>query len=358
MRHRFSILFFVALPFLARTQQFSGQWEGEFIDKSSARGSFAGDKCKYVLELDVKGDKAIGSSYTYFTEGGKRYYTICKVEGTIDNKKKYIEVKEVERTKTNIPQHIRNCFQIHQLTYFKQGTNETMEGKWIPAPNQNNCGFGNTQLTRRTLVNAYPNAYAKLKKDPNPGTPERSNPVTKNNTNPTVNHTASIPKPTKPKTTPSVELEKRNDEIVKQSEKITPIDTADIAVKPEMISIEKLEKRKNTVLKSIEVESDVVNVDLYDNGEIDGDSISLFYNNKLLLADRRLTDKAISIKLPMADDDSVNELVMYAENLGLIPPNTALMVVRDGPNRYEVRISSDLEKNGVIRFVHKKRKAP
>jgi hypothetical protein len=357
MVHRFSMFLLIVLPALTYAQQFSGQWKGEFIDKSSSRGNFSGDKCEYVLELDIKGDKAIGSSYTYFTEGGKRYYTICRVEGNIDNKKKYIEIKEIERTKTNIPQHIKNCFQIHQLTYFKQGNTETLEGKWVPAPNQNNCGFGSTQLTRRTLVNTYPNAYAKLKKEPSTGSPERNNPIVKNNTNPTSNPTVSISKPTKPKATPSVEIEKRKDEEVKQPEKNYSIDTAEIATKPE-VSIEKLERRKNTVLKSIEVESDVVNVDLYDNGEIDGDSISLFYNNKLLLADRRLTDKAINITLPMADDDSVNELVMYAENLGLIPPNTALMVVRDGPNRYEVRISSDLEKNGVIRFVHKKRKAP
>ena len=44
---------------------------------------------------------------------------------------------------------------------------------------------------------------------------------------------------------------------------------------------------------------------------------------------------------------------MYADNLGSIPPNTALMVVTDGGNRYEVRISSDLQKSGLIRFVHK-----
>jgi hypothetical protein len=47
---------------------------------------------------------------------------------------------------------------------------------------------------------------------------------------------------------------------------------------------------------------------------------------------------------------------MYAENLGLIAPNTALMVVTDGPNRYEIRITSDLEKSGTIRIVRKSRK--
>jgi hypothetical protein len=50
---------------------------------------------------------------------------------------------------------------------------------------------------------------------------------------------------------------------------------------------------------------------------------------------------------------SDNELTMFAENLGSIPPNTALMIVNDGDKRYEVRITSDTQKNGTIAFVHK-----
>jgi hypothetical protein len=352
MLNRKFLLFTLVFPITLFAQQFSGQWKGEFIDKSSSTGNFSGDKCEYVLELDVKGDKAIGSSYTYFTEGGKRYYTICKVEGTIDTKKKFIEIREIERTKTNIPQYIKNCFQIHQLTYFKKGNDEILEGKWAPAPNQNNCGYGNTALARRTLVNAYPNAYAKIKKEPTVTHQEHS--IVQNQTKP------KITKPTKPKTSPEITTSTTTvtNEIIKPeisvSEKIDSISAPIVSAEV----IDKLEKRKNTVLKSIEIESDDVKIDLYDNGEIDGDSISLFYNNRLLLSNKRLSDKSISISLPMERDDSVNELVMYAENLGNIPPNTALMIVRDGPNRYEVRISSDLEKNGVIRFVHKKRKDP
>jgi tryptophan synthase alpha chain len=53
------------------------------------------------------------------------------------------------------------------------------------------------------------------------------------------------------------------------------------------------------------------------------------------------------LSLDIDNQSDVNELVMYAENLGSIPPNTALMIVTDGPNRYEVRITSDLEKSGV-----------
>ena len=107
------------------------------------------------------------------------------------------------------------------------------------------------------------------------------------------------------------------------------------------------------MLKKIEVNSKTIKVDLYDNGEIDGDSISLFFNGKLLLSNKRLTDKAISLTLNLDDNLETNDLVMYAENLGTIPPNSALMVVTDGPNRYEIRIISDLKRSGEIQFVRK-----
>ena len=109
------------------------------------------------------------------------------------------------------------------------------------------------------------------------------------------------------------------------------------------------------MLKTIEIDNASFTVDLYDNGEIDGDSISLFFNGRLLLSHKRLSDKAIRLKLDVDNSRDVNELIMYAENLGTIPPNTALMVVNDGDNRYEVRISSDLKKSGVIRSVHKQK---
>jgi hypothetical protein len=91
---------------------------------------------------------------------------------------------------------------------------------------------------------------------------------------------------------------------------------------------------------------------MYDNGEIDGDSVSVFYNGSLLVSHQRLSEKPIVLKLAINKSIDVNELTMYAENLGTIPPNTALMVVTDGDKRYEVRISSDTEKNGTLAFNH------
>jgi hypothetical protein len=46
---------------------------------------------------------------------------------------------------------------------------------------------------------------------------------------------------------------------------------------------------------------------------------------------------------------------MFANNLGAIPPNTALMLIYDGKKRYEVRLSSSLEKNAAVNIKRKKK---
>ncbi len=113
-------------------------------------------------------------------------------------------------------------------------------------------------------------------------------------------------------------------------------------------------ERENVVANEIEVESDTIQVALYDNGEIDGDIISLFYNKTLILFNQKLTHKSIRMNLPLDSTLTTNEISMFAENLGLIPPNTALMVINDGKKRHELRLTSSLEKNATIRIRRKK----
>lgn len=113
-------------------------------------------------------------------------------------------------------------------------------------------------------------------------------------------------------------------------------------------------ERENVIANEIEVESDSLQAQLYDNGEIDGDMISVFYNKQLILYNQKLTHKSIKISFQLDTAKAVNEISMFAENLGLIPPNTALMIITDGKNRYEVRLSSSLEKNATLRIRRKK----
>jgi len=112
-----------------------------------------------------------------------------------------------------------------------------------------------------------------------------------------------------------------------------------------------LEKRNNELVKEITVDNDSLSVTLYDNGEIDGDSITLIYNDKILTTHQRLTDKPLTFYIKIAKGANArNELIMYAENLGSIPPNTALMVIYDGKKRYELNIKSTEKTNGAVSF--------
>lgn len=114
-------------------------------------------------------------------------------------------------------------------------------------------------------------------------------------------------------------------------------------------------KRKNIFNKEFVVESDSVRISFYDNGDIDGDSISVFVNNQVVVTHQELASKAFNIYLKLDSSREVNEIGMFAENLGKIPPNTALMVVTDGKNRYEVFLTSSLTENATIQLRRKKK---
>ncbi len=357
-------------------QNFTGQWKGSFVD-NSAIISWGSNKCDYVIDLDVKGNNISGFSYTYFNEDGKKYYTICKLKGLLDKKKKYIEVTETERTKTNVPREVINSFQLHKLRWRREAGKEILEGNWEPAPGQSkkNIGFGTTILTKRQLTEVAPLAKKQtpdISPFSKPNKKEDALITTKTNTPklkkalPTSIAKNKITKSTitaKPvvKTTPK-SITKLP---VKTPSKVTIAPTKidslpkkmvlkNIEVVTEKIPINSFEKRNNTILQTVEVENPIVHIEIYDNGEIDGDSISLFYNGKVLLAHKMLSTQPIKLDLPI-NNDEVNELVMYADNLGTIPPNTALMIVMDGTKRYEVRMTSDLKKSGTIRFIHPKK---
>ncbi|MEO6070947.1 MAG: hypothetical protein ABIN57_12235 [Chitinophagaceae bacterium] len=121
------------------------------------------------------------------------------------------------------------------------------------------------------------------------------------------------------------------------------------------VVVDQYKEREKDVVKVLEVESDSLILNFYDNGEVDGDSISVFYNDKLLASSQRLSAKAIQLKIGLDSTKEFNEISMFADNLGTIPPNTALMLIYDGRQRYEVRLTSTLQKSATIRFKRKKK---
>ena len=109
-----------------------------------------------------------------------------------------------------------------------------------------------------------------------------------------------------------------------------------------------LRERENNLVKTIITDQEFVQVDLFDNGTIDNDTISVYHNNELVVKSAKLNTTPISLKIRNTATDRLHELVIVAENLGEIPPNTALMVVTAGRKRYEIFLSSTEEKNAKV----------
>lgn len=109
--------------------------------------------------------------------------------------------------------------------------------------------------------------------------------------------------------------------------------------------------RQTIVAATIPVKgTDTIRVTLYDNGEIDGDSVSLFLNNDLILQHYMLTAQPKTLWLPIDNSLRVNRLLLFAENLGRLPPNTALMEVTVHGKTYELFLSTDFKRNASVEF--------
>ncbi len=103
-------------------------------------------------------------------------------------------------------------------------------------------------------------------------------------------------------------------------------------------------------IEKIVVKGDSAEIRLYDDGEIDGDKVSLMYNGKLLIQKLTLSAAPYIIKIPILKDRK-NILVLYADNLGSKPPNTAFLRILCDGKEISINLSSDYEKSGAVEFV-------
>ncbi|MBB1284836.1 hypothetical protein HRH25_10685 [Flavisolibacter sp. BT320] len=108
--------------------------------------------------------------------------------------------------------------------------------------------------------------------------------------------------------------------------------------------------RKKKVFTTIPVQGDSISLSFYDNAIVDGDSISLFLDGRMLFTHVKLSDKPYTVKIAVADLGEESELTMVAENLGAIPPNTSYMVAMAGDKRHTANLSSTEDSSAVIRL--------
>jgi len=179
--------------------------------------------------------------------------------------------------------------------------------------------------------------------------------ITAPKTTPNTKPSTTIKPPVKKITTPEKKIiepvtviKPKTDTVSKAISVITQ--TSTIFPVPPLI----LKTRENELIKKFETEAGEIKIDLYDNGEIDGDTVSIYHNNELVKSHMRLSQKPISLTLTVDASQPHHEMIMVAENLGSIPPNTSIMIITTASKRYQVFISSTEQKNAKVVFDLKK----
>jgi hypothetical protein len=304
------------------------------------------------------------------------FYGKATCQGTVNPKSKGVILEELKIVDVRMAGGSDACVMMLWLKYSKENGEEFLEGTYssMNTKDSSNCGKGTVFLRKVTTSDFYEEPFLVKRKSSKPAIAEnkpvikkvdsvvKKNPVVKTTPKTTPKAPVITKKPvttTPPNNTSKNPVTKLPES--KSNVKIVPVDTAKkVEVKVNKIPLSAiptpkvLASRENELIQTITTGATEVEVNIYDNGTVDNDTISVYLDKKLLLSRKRLTEKAITFKVNLDETDNYHELVMVAENLGEIPPNTSLMVVKAGKQQYEVRITSTEQKNAVVVFKYQK----
>lgn len=359
-----------ALALWVQGQDVTGIWKGYFITES---GEY------YKLEFQVLQNgstAATGVSYSYLDV---RFYGKATMTGSFLRNAGSFRIREVRTVEVRSSMGGATCIMNYNLSYSRSGKEEFLEGTYLgkyenkyssaTAGRWGDCGNGKVFLRKVNTTDFYVEPFLKNKIKArqvieNQPPPPRKDTVTRVNPpvrKPVVTKPPVTNKPVAPKTNPPTT--KTNPPVPKPVTKPSvPVNRTDTSKKINTETAGRprprvtvpapavIKNRANELVRTLTVNVPEVTVKLFDNGEIDGDTISVYLDNKLVLSSKRLTASPLLVKIPMSDAENEHELTMVAENLGTIPPNTSLMIVEAGEQRFEVRITSTEQKNAVVRF--------
>jgi hypothetical protein len=333
------------------------------------------DRYKYEVQIDQRGKDFNGVTYSYKSTV---FYGKAGSKGTINPKTGKVILQETKLLELKMTPNSYACWMICFLQYNKNGDEEFLEGKYSSYRDTDSsfCGKGTVFLRRVVTSDFYKEPFlAKREKEKKAA----QQLLVEKKVAPAIGKDSAKPKPLlainkpAPKTTAPARKEqpkavpRKSEPIVKESKKdmkaASPILGIDTSKKYQInrpkeptIIPAVLRNRSNEVVQTLVLNANEITIDVYDNGTIDHDTISVYLDKKLIVAHQMLKATPITFKINMDDTNNYHELVMVADNLGDIPPNTSLMVVKAGDKQYEVRIASTEQQNAVVIFKFEKPK--
>lgn len=289
------LLFMFCSSMVTSAQTVAGLWRGRFTSNRPLQAML---DYKYELLLFQEGNKITGYSYSTLVNG--TYYAVCEISGNLFDG--YLVVTEKKTIYQN-PPGPEGTLQTHIL--FLNADVTEISGDWKQA---------NKRQTQ--LLEESGKTFLKREDDPT-----KSGLIKVLEQKNTVQITTPEEKP-----------------------KPTPVLNKD--------SI-RLSSRAVEVVQTIELKTDSVSFELFDDGLVDGDSVSVYANNSILLSRVAVSDKGIkqTVFIPSTDDGLL--ITFFAENEGSIPPNTGMLIIHTAEKKYEIRFRSDNKKSAAIRILKK-----
>lgn len=357
-------------------QNITGIWKGYFVQNNFG---FAEDRYKFEVQIEQLPNNGInGVTYSYKTTV---FYGKAEAKGIYTKKTNNILLNEIKLVDLKISDQSQPCLMTCYLEYGKLGDIETLTGTYSSRNLKSNsdCGIGKVYLEKTTESDFYKEDFL-VKRENELKKRNKSSRTAKNNSgrkqaikpgaednlisapsfrDKTVAKAVSPKKDAIKKKTTEKPVTKPNRKIVYPPATVAEPkkDTLTVPAPPPFVKKvpkpEVLIKRDNDLVKTITTSAKEFKIELYDNGEIDGDRISVYHNNELIVSNKKLTDKPISFTIKADENSPAHEFVMVAENLGSIPPNTSLMIVTAGSKRYELFVTSTEQKNAVVKIEYK-----
>jgi hypothetical protein len=363
---------FLGLTFCSLGQQLTGIWKGYFITK---------DRSHYKIEIQVKENNGelTGVTYSYLNT---EYYGKATLTGHTDNKHLSISIQEIKTVEVRSAEGSTSCLMNYLLSYNRSGKEEFLEGRFTSQyetggdnfKKGGDCGGGTVFLRRVSVSDFYNEPFLSSttaskkvffneapppkNKVTNTATASSSKPVSKPNTNTALKKPAgsnpSNPKPIQ--TAASSSSTESGRTVGSTAEELPSADLTSASVltqsaTPKIAPTPVNNNRQNELVKEIIVTTNQVNISIYDNGEIDGDTLSVFLTGEVVLSQKRLSTTPLQLSIKVDESRDVQELTFVADNLGRIPPNTALMIIETGKQQHRLQVLSTDKKNAVFRFL-------
>jgi hypothetical protein len=349
-------------------QNLTGRWQGSFIANGDAMIN------NFTYELIIKENASHQITAQTITKRADQFYASAFAKGTHSIRTQLVQIDETSFEQIKIANELEACLMSNFLTYKNINGHEILEGSYMSTivGGQRNCGSGKVFLEKVSSILTVTSPKVEKKNidtqkkkliidqktitNNNP-TPLKSSKIIAPNTikNATVSANKLPPSVDKKNLQSAVNpiVEADTDEVIIENETIPTSTTTQNSIRNQPINLPwVLVGRENKLVKKIITNSKMVSIDLFDNGTIDNDTIIVFDNKKLLINKKRLSYKAIHLEFNFTENSREHEVIIVAHNMGTVPPNTALILLKDGKNRHEYFITSTNKVNAKLLIVY------